>query len=272
MNVIRFQLPADFEPKCKKYRSRRRIPRSAHTTPDTLFSLSELAIRRMLAGRVPRRKFWATVLSLLPGSESRRSGVRHQVEHPRDFNVHLRSTVNYANHWELLEETLRHEHRWPQVRIGESARNRITRLHQDYPPPQIWQIRPYDMLTSAFIVRTAARIASLEQQRSQGRLGRLSSRTTSNTNTIGGTATTSSTTTSCSCRFRLSRGQSMDVPDDEDDNDADADEVARRYDDLELQQLQEEHMMVIGKRTTGCHQMRLKRIPVRSPCRKKPTR
>uniref|UniRef100_A0A182J2W8 Uncharacterized protein n=1 Tax=Anopheles atroparvus TaxID=41427 RepID=A0A182J2W8_ANOAO len=247
--------------------AKRRMPRSAQTTPDTLFSLCELAIRRLLAGHVPRRKFWATVLPLLPGSESRRIGVRHQVEHPRDYHVHLRSAVNYANHWELLTEALRHELRYPQIRIGESARNRITRLHQDYPPPQIWQIRPYDMLTSAFIVRTAARIASLEQQRSQGRLGRYSSRSTSQTNTTVGTGTaTTTSTTSCSCRFRLSRGQSMDVPDDEDEDDS------TRLDDRELLQLQEQQLMVIGKRTAGCHQMRLKRVPVRSTCRKKPTR
>ncbi|XP_058062154.1 uncharacterized protein LOC131212344 [Anopheles bellator] len=243
MNVIRFKLPANFEPKCKAYRrSHRRVPRSAHITPDTLFSLCELALRKLLAPRVPRKKFWATVLALLPGTESRKVAVRHQVEHPLDYNAQQRSVVNDANHWELLTESLRHEPRWPRIRIGDSGRNRITRLHQDYPPQQIWQIRPYDMLTSAFIVRTAARIASLEQQRSLVR--------------NRGRTLTTATTTATSSR-RLSRAPSMDVPTDDDD--------------AYLRRLQP--LMVIGKRATaGSCKQRLASVPVKANRRKKPTR
>ncbi|XP_035919827.1 uncharacterized protein LOC118517624 [Anopheles stephensi] len=254
MNVIKFKLPVSFEPKCKAYRSRRRIPRSAHTTPDTLFSLCELALRKLLGGGVPRRKFWPTVLSLLPGTESRRLGVRHQLECPQDFNIHLRSSVNYANHWSLLTESLRHEPRWPRIRIGDPARNRITRLHQDYPSQHIWQIRPYDMLTSAFIVRTAAKIASLEQQRSQGRFR--SGRTLSSL-----TATTITTATTSSSGRRLSRERSIDVPDSDQD------------DQQRVQQLQRQQLMVIGKRTTGSYELRLNSsASVKTSRRKRPTR
>ncbi|XP_049277303.1 uncharacterized protein LOC125760824 [Anopheles funestus] len=252
MNVIKFKLPVSFEPKCKVYRNRRRIPRSAHTTPDTLFSVCELVLRKLLGSRVPRRKFWPTVLSLLPGSESRRISVRHQLECPQDFNVHLRSSVNYANHWSLLTESLRHEPRWPRIRIGDPARNRITRLHQDYPSQHIWQIRPYDMLTSAFIVRTAAKIASLEQQRSQGRFR--TGRTVSSL-----TATTITTATSSTGR-RLSRDRSIDVPDDDQD------------DQQLVQQLQCQQLMVIGKRTTGSYELRLNSVSVKTPRHKRPTR
>uniref|UniRef100_A0A182RI38 Uncharacterized protein n=1 Tax=Anopheles funestus TaxID=62324 RepID=A0A182RI38_ANOFN len=248
MNVIKFKLPVSFEPKCKVYRSRR----SAHTTPDTLFSVCELVLRKLLGSRVPRRKFWPTVLSLLPGSESRRISVRHQLECPQDFNVHLRSRVNYANHWSLLTESLRHEPRWPRIRIGDPARNRITRLHQDYPSQHIWQIRPYDMLTSAFIVRTAAKIASLEQQRSQGRFR--TGRTVSSL-----TATTITTATSSTGR-RLSRDRSIDVPDDDQD------------DQQLVQQLQRQQLMVIGKRTTGSYELRLNSVSVKTPRHKRPTR
>uniref|UniRef100_A0A182JQC6 Uncharacterized protein n=1 Tax=Anopheles christyi TaxID=43041 RepID=A0A182JQC6_9DIPT len=233
-----------------------RIPRSAHTTPDTLFSLCELMLRKLLGSRVPRRKFWPTVLSLLPGSETRRIGVRHQVECPQDFNIHLRSGVNYANHWSLLTEALRHEPRWPRIRIGDPARNRITRLHQDYPSQHIWQIRPYDMLTSAFIVRTAAKIASLEQQRSQSRFR--SGRTVSSL-----TATTITTTATTSSGRRLSRDRSIDVPDDDDDQDDDT---------QRLQQIQRQQLMVIGKRTTGSYGLRLNSMAVKGSRRKRPTR
>uniref|UniRef100_A0A182NCT7 Uncharacterized protein n=1 Tax=Anopheles dirus TaxID=7168 RepID=A0A182NCT7_9DIPT len=277
MNVIKFKLPVSFEPKCKAYRSRRRIPRSAHTTPDTLFSLCELVLRRRLGGRVPRRKFWPTVLdvtfrlrlsfqSLLPGTESRRLGVRHQVEHPQDYSVHLRAgSVNYANHWSLLTESLRHEPRWPRIRIGDPARNRITRLHQDYPSQHIWQIRPYDMLTSAFIVRTAAKIASLEQQRSLGRFR--SSRTGSSLTATTTNNTTTNTTTSTSSGRRLSRDRSFDVPDDDDDDDD------GHGDQQRVQQLQQQQLMVIGKRTTGSYDLRLHSVRDRaSRHRKKHTR
>uniref|UniRef100_A0A182XSZ6 Uncharacterized protein n=1 Tax=Anopheles quadriannulatus TaxID=34691 RepID=A0A182XSZ6_ANOQN len=262
MNVIKFKLPVSFEPKCKLYSSRRRIPRSAHTTPDTLFSLCELMLRKFLGSRVPRRKFWPTVLSLLPGSESRRIGVRHQVECPHDFNIHLRSSVNYANHWSLLTEALEHEPRWPRIRIGDPARNRITRLHQDYPSQHIWQIRPYDMLTSAFIVRTAAKIASLEQQRTLGRFrpGRTGSSLTT-------TTITTTTTTSTSSGRRLSRDRSIDVPDDDDDDDDDD-----RDDTQRVQQIQRQQLMVIGKRTTGSYELRLNSVSVKGSRHKRPTR
>uniref|UniRef100_A0A182UKN6 Uncharacterized protein n=1 Tax=Anopheles melas TaxID=34690 RepID=A0A182UKN6_9DIPT len=247
MNVIKFKLPVSFEPKCKLYGSRR--------------SLCELMLRKLLGSRVPRRKFWPTVLvseSLLPGSESRRIGVRHQVECPHDFNIHLRSSVNYANHWSLLTEALQHEPRWPRIRIGDPARNRITRLHQDYPSQHIWQIRPYDMLTSAFIVRTAAKIASLEQQRTLGRFrpGRTASSLT--------TTTITTTTTSTSSGRRLSRDRSIDVPDDDDDDDRD--------DTQRVQQIQRQQLMVIGKRTTGSYELRLNSVSVKGSRHKRPTR
>uniref|UniRef100_A0A182W372 Uncharacterized protein n=1 Tax=Anopheles minimus TaxID=112268 RepID=A0A182W372_9DIPT len=190
--------------------------------------------------------------SVLPGSESRRISVRHQLECPGDFNIHLRSSVNYANHWSLLTESLRHEPRWPRIRIGDPARNRITRLHQDYPSQHIWQIRPYDMLTSAFIVRTAAKIASLEQQRSQGRFR--SGRTVSS---ITATTITTATTSSGS---RLSRDRSIDVPDDDQD------------DQHRVQQLQRQQLMVIGKRTTGSYELRLNSVSAKTSRRKRPTR
>uniref|UniRef100_A0A182PLF9 Uncharacterized protein n=1 Tax=Anopheles epiroticus TaxID=199890 RepID=A0A182PLF9_9DIPT len=190
----------------------------------------------------------------MPGEESRRLGVRHQVECPQDYNIHLRSSVNYANHWNLLTEALQHEPCWPRIRIGDPARNRITRLHQDYPSQHIWQIRPYDMLTSAFIVRTAAKIASLEQQRSQGRFR--TGRTASSL-----TTTTTITTASTSSGRRLSRDRSIDVPDEDE-----------RDDPQRVQQIQRQQLMVIGKRTTGSYELRLNSVSVKGSRRKRPTR
>uniref|UniRef100_A0A182R071 Uncharacterized protein n=1 Tax=Anopheles farauti TaxID=69004 RepID=A0A182R071_9DIPT len=241
------------------------MPRSAHTTPDTLFSLCELVLRKRLSALgVPRRKFWPTVLALLPGTESRRLGVRHQVEHPQDYNVHLRLSVNYANHWSLLTESLRHEPRWPRIRIGDPARNRITRLHQDYPSQHIWQIRPYDMLTSAFIVRTAAKIASLEQQRT---LGRFRSGRTGSSLTVTTTASSTTTNTTASSERRLSRDRSIDIPDDEHD-----DQQQQHQQQQRVQQLQRQRLMVIGKRTTGSCELRLNSVSVKTSRHKKPTR
>uniref|UniRef100_A0A182FAE2 Uncharacterized protein n=1 Tax=Anopheles albimanus TaxID=7167 RepID=A0A182FAE2_ANOAL len=230
MNVIRFKLPANFEPKCKAYRGHRRV--------------------------------------------------RHQVEHPDDYNVQqraARTSVNYANHWDLLTEALRHEARWPRIRIGESARNRITRLHHaDYPAQQCWQNRPYDMLTSAFIVRTAARIASLEQQRSLVRNRARTDRTMTGASTATNTTvvTTPGTGTAASSR-RLSRATSVDVPDvredEEDEEEQSQDEVERRY----YYPYHPPPLMVIGKRATGgSHELRTKPIPpsVRLNQRKKPSR
>ncbi|XP_021711989.1 uncharacterized protein LOC110680497 [Aedes aegypti] len=100
-------------------------------SPDTLFTLCEVALRKLLLSVVPRRKFWATVISLLP-RESARSTVWHQVQCPWEFNRHQRTIVNYANHWTLLSGTV--QHRNPSasnIRIGSLVRNRITQLLLD---------------------------------------------------------------------------------------------------------------------------------------------
>ncbi|XP_062540316.1 uncharacterized protein LOC134208329 [Armigeres subalbatus] len=130
MDVIQFKLPNGFQPKLKVYR-RRKIPRCVWVSPDTLFTLCEVLLRKLLLPGVPRRKFWATVINLLP-RETARSTVWHQVQCPWEFNRHQHSIVNYANHWTLLSASV--QQRNPAVsniRIGSLVRNKITQLLLD---------------------------------------------------------------------------------------------------------------------------------------------
>ncbi|XP_062702974.1 uncharacterized protein LOC115255944 [Aedes albopictus] len=130
MDVIQFKLPNGFQPKSKVYR-RRKISRCLWITPDTLFTLCEVALRKLLLSVVPRRKFWATVISLLP-RETARSTVWHQVHCPWEFNRHQRTIVNYANHWSLLSATVQQRNlSATNIRIGSLVRNRITQLLLD---------------------------------------------------------------------------------------------------------------------------------------------
>ncbi|XP_058813562.1 uncharacterized protein LOC131677662 [Topomyia yanbarensis] len=130
MKVIQFSLPENFEPKSKIYR-RTKIPRCLWISPDTLFTLCEIVLRKLLLTVVPRRKFWSTVISLLP-CETARQTVRHQIERPEEFNRFERTAVNYANHWALLTATIQRQ--LPvlsNVRVGSLVRNKITQLLLD---------------------------------------------------------------------------------------------------------------------------------------------
>ncbi|XP_055593220.1 uncharacterized protein LOC129744619 isoform X2 [Uranotaenia lowii] len=104
MNRIRFKLTESFQPKPKACRRRKSSARCLWITPDTLFTLCELVLRKLLlpAG-VPRRKFWSTIIPLLP-NETARMAVWHQVHCPEDFNRVDRNRINYANHWTLLSD------------------------------------------------------------------------------------------------------------------------------------------------------------------------
>ncbi|XP_039446828.1 uncharacterized protein LOC120426179 [Culex pipiens pallens] len=126
MNVIQFKLPGNFKPKSKAYRGRKKG--RVWATPETLFTLCEIVLRKLLLPVASRRKFWSTVISFLP-NETARFAVWHQVFCPEDFNQHLRSTVNYANHWALLSSE-----RPPtgtNIRVGSLVRNKITQLLLD---------------------------------------------------------------------------------------------------------------------------------------------
>ncbi|XP_055629037.1 uncharacterized protein LOC129770292 [Toxorhynchites rutilus septentrionalis] len=134
MNVIRFKLPENFHPKTKVYR-RKKISRCVWISPDTLFTLCEVVLRKLLLHVVPRQKFWPFVISLLP-NETARSSVWHQVECPWDFNRPQHATVNYSNHWSLLSTAAQHQHKTlSNIRVGSLVRNKITQqllLDLDY--------------------------------------------------------------------------------------------------------------------------------------------
>ncbi|XP_055527823.1 uncharacterized protein LOC129720354 [Wyeomyia smithii] len=128
MKVVQFSLPDNFEPK-EKLQKAKKMPRCLWVSPDTLFVMCEIALRRLLLPpAVPRHKFWSTVISLLPNGIAR-SRVRHQVEFPGDFNLREHATVNYANHWKLLTATIQRQHpKASNIRVGSLVRNQITRL------------------------------------------------------------------------------------------------------------------------------------------------
>ncbi|XP_058467413.1 uncharacterized protein LOC131440293 [Malaya genurostris] len=163
MKVTQFSLPKNFEPK-PKICHRKKISRCLWISPDTLFTLCEIMLRKLLLSVVPRRKFWSTVVSLLPNESARRT-VRHQIEQPWEFNRFERTTVNYANHWELLTAAI--QHRLPMVsniRVGSLVRNKITQLlldlecysgyHHGSDCQQLpFQHEPIDDLNNEFMVR-----------------------------------------------------------------------------------------------------------------------